>query len=740
MTLTCNVNQSRGVATLTGSDIPNGPATLTRTQPGLPYVLRGGEFTVATSGFVKDDSEAPFGVPLRYDLLSEPTDRLIQRNLILTPNAVNGQGTWAALGGRTLSVVAAPVGDTGHSPAYVNVNASSGTPDSSVAPHVIGHVNGTPLAAGGPDVLTPTTGGGTGILTGDWVYLVHHQANTDSIGPFTQTGFTKVFEDNQVQGLGLSIWRRKRVGGDSSYTVNNPSGSACYNTLFWVRGARDDVPMIDDTIHTWGGVESSITAEPLNFAHASVQLSIFAGETTDFATAPDAADMTGSPFGWSVSSGTYPRSTTIGVAERDAGFSSPVTLQFHQMLKGAIAVQMAILAPVTVGSTRYIAEVQTGGLPVSGGPYLLTGRFRFTSPEIWLWQDVKDQGTWQHLKDTKANWGAVRSAVTMVTTDYLRLFVEVTNAAGTVTYIQPVQVMRADTPTAGSWIDFSFFFTPAVDIPSGSKIRLMHGTATREYAVSWKFDEFGITAGPERAAHNTLYWFDGDTAVPANPEDYLLPDGSWDDASGDASISWSGTPGNSISVFTGPSKVAAFTTCQIDAPSGYCEPVHLGDPVSPVRSQWFSLMAIGELGYSARMNLFTVLSRAGAVAVSDVRGLASGSISLMTRTLEERNMALMVFETGRILLLRNPNPDYPETDWYLAIGDVKESRLGPNHRRPERLWELEFARVDRPSGLIDNVQATTWQDVKDDYADWAEVRSENGDWLALLTSRSGGGL
>ena len=72
------------------------------------------------------------------------------------------------------------------------------------------------------------------------------------------------------------------------------------------------------------------------------------------------------------------------------------------------------------------------------------------------------------------------------------------------------------------------------------------------------------------------------------------------------------------------------------------------------------------------------------MAISQVRGWATGELSVITNTLAERAQMLTVFSSGRILLLRNPWPGYTETDWYLACGDLTESRPIPQHRSVKR--------------------------------------------------------
>jgi hypothetical protein len=86
-------------------------------------------------------------------------------------------------------------------------------------------------------------------------------------------------------------------------------------------------------------------------------------------------------------------------------------------------------------------------------------------------------------------------------------------------------------------------------------------------------------------------------------------------------------------------------------------------------------------------------------------------------------------------LLRNPIPDYPENNWYLALGDITEDRPVPNQRVTVREWTMPFVRVERPSGLIEAGGGRTWQQIKD-LGTWQTVRDTNQDWLSVLAGSS----
>jgi hypothetical protein len=736
MTLDCTPTVERGTMTLSGT-VPNGAALLTRTSPGMSTTtVRGGSFDISTGGFDLDDVEAPFGVPLTYRLDVAITDRLIQHNLLPTPTFLHGVQGWSTGTGRTLAIEA---DSSAHSS---NVGHFSGNSSGAVPlapPVLIGHVNGPPLVSG-PYTLTPTTAGATAIATGDNVYLIHQQLSTVA-QPAIPAGFTLLTSFFPIPGspggdLPITVWQRTRAAGDSSYTVSSLTGAASIGTLLWVRNASTTyLPLVSQFPLKENG--NTLAALYLTAPRPALVLSIMSAQTVAAGAQPTSASVDGATWQYTVASGTDPRSVTVSSYDMaNAGITPTSRVTYSNTLAQGLGFQLALQSNMP-SDPRIIARGKTTLIPAAADPYLFTGRFRYTTTDLWNWQDVLNQGTWQHLKDTKATWADVLSSNAGTADDYARLFVAIIDPVSGSYYVNPVQVLTATAANQNTWQDFSFFFPVLVDIPATAEIRLLHGTNLREYAIQWYLDEFGVTPGADRK-HNTLYWFDGDTAVPANAEDYLLLGGNWDSTSADATISWTGTIGNSASIFTAPSAVYTTTVCQFDDPGGdLCTPIYLNDPISPRAGQWYSLLHIDALSYAARQTIMDVINRADQVAVSAVRAWASGSLVLLTRTLDERALALASLATGNILLLRNPDPAYPETSWYLAIGNVTESRLSEDLRRPERLWTVPFIRVERPSGLIDSYLGVSWQNVLDDYANWLAVRDRNTDWLQLMTVRAG---
>lgn len=833
----CSVNSTRGSTSVLGLAIPNGPATLSRLVAGHdPYVLRGGQFTVTNSGFNREDPEVPFGVPLTYELVVYPPDRRVQTNPVPSPSFMHGVQGWQAGTGRTLTLTADASG------AHPQVGAVTGNPGGFATvtpPTVIGSVT-TPTSNVGSYTITPA---GT-VADGDYLYLVHHQV-AGTPRPVV-AGFTPMFQTT-VGTVDVSVWRRKRQAGDSGYVIT--CTGVALGILCWVRGAGDPYPHIVGPAGQGQQLQELVAPPVPTVARPSLLLIAAAVELS----ATVAAGTDGLLGATTVATCDTPTRRTIlgSMPITDAGAAPALPIEFPTPALAAAAVQIIIQADAPM-TNRIIATTPAGAVPASGVPHLMSGRFKFRTPDLWLWQDVRNQGTWQHLKDTKANWAAVLSSASNAPSGYLRFYVDIVGTpipvggtvpgttgqwaayvmnavaapipdttvvaamnviktgvtpgfdvpssvlasdrnlllqllldlhttpgraatvlsnsvlgdpalsiavqaanrlgmvltapdsiatvATTPVYVPPVQVIVADAPKTNTWVDFSFFFTLGRDLPADAIIRFSHGTNLREFAVTWSLDRVGVVLGADRAAHDTLTYMDGDTPVPGDPASNLLPGGGWSDVSQDSTITWTGTPGASASVFMGPSKVKASTTCQVDVPADVtvCSPIYLNDPITPARGQWYSLLTVSDLTYKARRAMFDVIGRGPQIAVSQTRGWASGSFTLLTRTRAERAAALQTLQTGRILLYRNPDPAYPEDAWYISIGDVVEQRLaGGDQRRDERQWQVPFDQVERPVGLIEQSFGRTWQDVLHTWTNWAGVRRDNATWLDLLYPANG---
>lgn len=397
------------------------------------------------------------------------------------------------------------------------------------------------------------------------------------------------------------------------------------------------------------------------------------------------------------------------------------------------------VGPGGVGANGITERTLLSTVPDGFGPgrWFFTGQVYYDSPDVWIWDDVKANGTWGALR-TQGTWQAVRShSAEAPGAPFATLHAAVLAPNGTVV-VAPFQVLGVQATAGNEWHTFSAWVTVPAGAPAGSRLVLLQGNVQREYAMTWWLTTMMMTPEAEMDA-GALPYFDGDTPLPANPAANMIPGYEWFAATKDASIVWAGLHGASRSVYTGPSFVYAVDTVTVLAPSReqlpkVRLPIYLSDPIVPALGQWFELTAIGPLSYKARADLYDVLGRGPQIAVSQKRAWPSGELRLMTYSLEAESITERLFASGRILYLRNPDPRFPENGWYLHIGDVASSRIGDQFgATPERVWSVPFVRVERPVGLIAASNTITWADIKAGYT-WDELRYKREDWLdAALT-------
>lgn len=373
------------------------------------------------------------------------------------------------------------------------------------------------------------------------------------------------------------------------------------------------------------------------------------------------------------------------------------------------------------------------------GRWYLTGQVRYDTPDLWVWQDVRNNGTWAALR-TQGDWQQVRSSSDEAEgAAFATLWAAVLSQSGALV-VPPFQILGVQATGGQEWHTFSAWLDVPATAPAGSRLVFLQGATMQEFSVSWWLTTLMVTPEAEMAA-GALGYFDGDTVVPVNPAASMIPDGRWIPVTNNASIEWNGTPNNSVSVFIGPSAIATEVVVQIPKPDTTAlrkirQPVYLSDPVAPQLGVWFELLAIGALSRAARASLYDILSRAPQIAVSQRRAWPTGELRLLTRTPEEESVADRLFDSGRILFYRNLDPRYPESSWYLHIGDVSYSRVGDNvGPTPERIWSVPFVRVERPVGMIETASGITWADVRSGYPTWEDLRKQRRDWLDSALTR-----
>lgn len=323
-------------------------------------------------------------------------------------------------------------------------------------------------------------------------------------------------------------------------------------------------------------------------------------------------------------------------------------------------------------------------------------------------------------------------------------------------------VLATSTPTAtdvtsaGSWTRLSLRFAVTDTVGGTYQLEVLPEATLVAAQNTWLLDAAMLTPPPADAG--LAPYFDGSTGLPVGYES------GWTDNTvshdGTATVRWLGTAHASASEVKGSAsfvaKVSArleFSRALLPIEMGFgCSPVHISDPVVPALGGWFTLQLIGDINHPSRSATLEPINRADPIVISTTRGSMRADMQLLVHTRKQRELLLQLLRSGRVLLVRIPDDSYPERFMYIAVGDLTESRIIPDHRHPYRRMTLPFIESRRPGGLIETRIEPTWNNVFATYDSWGpasapgSVLFNNETWLEVanqppsLKQKQSGGL
>lgn len=738
-------NQERASVLIRGVLVPTGTYTVERSTDGRSWtVIRSGTGTITTGQFNTEDTEPPLGVDLLYKVtIDQDTPDVIERNSVTTPRLGRGIGSWVVASPRVGTIVtdAAMYGEK-----VLQVSADAA--GSSVWTVVRTNLATNPQdRTGGAAGWTTTRGFGAG---GAGTYT-HSQAVTGPLAsPTTWTACRKTWTSppSSPANAGFQLqkdatnWFGVTAGQVITVSAYLRHSATSLKTLvprvqFYDRVAVSGAVAVGSTT---AGTSVVAPANSTSWVRVSQTITVPAG-ALGLQVFMDTANVGDTPW---VAGNTFDcTGLLVEVAPAATGYfdgtSTDVASSAQYDWAGTAWNSNSTASALHLAGRQKIATVGLGGT-LAVGSYHVSGQIKYYDPNVMRWQELRDgppPRTWANVKAI-GSWGTVRgSASSSVEIPYGEVQVSIVNGSGTVV-AGPIVAIAPSINLSQQWIEFNLDLTLTAAL-TGGRVVVSHGNNNREYTATWWLTRF-IVLPTTQVEEPYLHFFDGDSTPPAHAEDYEWENGIFDSTQS-GTISWEGTAGNSTSKFVTPDVVYTYAATRVDPPDSApaCDPVHLNLPIQPSMGQWFGLIKVSTLAHPGRTAVMEVIRRRPAIVVSDSRGWERGQLTLLTRTLEERRMAVGIFATGQVVQFRNPNPQYPEGSeggpWYLGVTDVNEERPFNDHRKPERYWSVSFIRVEKPVGLIDATANTgsswqhtkdtppgaTWQVVKDTYANWADV-------------------
>lgn len=130
-------------------------------------------------------------------------------------------------------------------------------------------------------------------------------------------------------------------------------------------------------------------------------------------------------------------------------------------------------------------------------------------------------------------------------------------------------------------------------------------------------------------------------------------------------------------------------------------------------------------------NLLPILNAEVPVDTFGRRKYANGSFRFFSRTLEAIDWVYELFTAGGPLLLRTP-PVYGQRDIFIQPGTVEMTYVARDQRRPERIWDVPYTVVDRPTGPIQGTNCNNWCAVEESFTTFQDLTNFPGDWGDLM--------
>ena len=156
----------------------------------------------------------------------------------------------------------------------------------------------------------------------------------------------------------------------------------------------------------------------------------------------------------------------------------------------------------------------------------------------------------------------------------------------------------------------------------------------------------------------------------------------------------------------------------------------LTNPLAWLRVQ---VVSFPEVVTRARRSLVDVVGRADPVAVSDVRALGAGAMTVATLTDSERQALNAMLAPGGIVAFSPERPTYGFGDvWYLSVGDATERRVVQAADEPSRLWTLPVQRVAPPPADFIGPAFRTWGEPVAESVTWGQWFTEGKTWLTAM--------
>ncbi len=173
-------------------------------------------------------------------------------------------------------------------------------------------------------------------------------------------------------------------------------------------------------------------------------------------------------------------------------------------------------------------------------------------------------------------------------------------------------------------------------------------------------------------------------------------------------------------------------TATFTVPDDGCDDTWLTDLVRAQNTFQVTVAELASLDYEYPSGVFQVIDRRTPVVASDIANTPTFELSLLTDTDDERERARAILGNGVPVLLRTP-PANGIGNLYFAVTGWSEQRIVNKAREQARMFVAACVQVDRPDPvLFAPIQPVTYEDVKAEFASYAEMLAERSSYDAVL--------
>lgn len=139
---------------------------------------------------------------------------------------------------------------------------------------------------------------------------------------------------------------------------------------------------------------------------------------------------------------------------------------------------------------------------------------------------------------------------------------------------------------------------------------------------------------------------------------------------------------------------------------------------------------------NANAATFNVNNQQNPVVVSKIRSSVASTLTLVSRTFQDRDRLIALLVPGSPLLFQAPD-EYGLPDRYMSIATDTISRVLPDHRQPIRVFSLPHVVVSAPGGPMQGTLGARWSDTCNRYANWGAVNAAAVTWTQVLDGLAG---